>query len=198
MRKKILFVGASGKVAELMLPILQKDFDIVGISLQNENLKAYCIDFYTFNLHKDFLGGFETIFNRYLFYSIIWNPVVYFKTSLKETSREKMLTELDIAVAIPIECLKIAKKYRQNIELFIFNSSGRAVEPYDRGLATYAIAKNAQIKLTQMINQEPFESGLYAKAILLKNAREISTDFMSTVLEQALSKTNRDFVIKTY
>lgn len=198
MRKKILFVGANGKIAELMLPIIVRDFDIVGTSLRNDTMLKYCIDFYTFNLHTDFEKSFETIFNKHSFYAIIWNPVVYFKSSLTETSRGKFLTELDLAVAIPIECLKIAKKVGQEIKLFIFNSSGRAIEPYDKNLATYAVTKNAQLKLAQMINQEPFKSGLRAKTILLKNSRELDEGFMKAILERVLSDSEQETVIKTY
>ena len=152
-KKKILFVGAGGEVASTVLPLLAETYDIVGIAGKRDALKQYCVDMYAGNLFTDYAALFDTAFRAHTFDVIVWNPVKYFFTSLMESTRESIHREFDLAVALPIECVRAARQIQNFKGTFILVSSGSAFS-YRKDLATYSIVKNAQIRTAEVLSLE--------------------------------------------
>jgi NAD(P)-dependent dehydrogenase (short-subunit alcohol dehydrogenase family) len=154
-RKKILFVGAGGQLATVVLPLLAEQYEVVGIGGRRHELKEHCVDFYVGNLLQDYGDLFQKAFEKHTFDAIIWNPVRYFFTPLLGTTRETLHTEFDIGIALPIECVKMLfnSPRVKNKTTFVIVSSGSAFR-YSTNLASYGIIKNAQIKLGEILNLE--------------------------------------------
>jgi hypothetical protein len=98
---------------------------------------------------------FTTVFATHTFDAIIWNPVRCFFTPLLGASRESIHTEFDLAVALPLECIRVALQVprTESKNLFILVSSISAFR-HSENLASYGIVKNAQIKLAEMLSIE--------------------------------------------
>ena len=153
--KKILFVGASGMVANILLPKLSETYSIIGISARRNDLASYCEEHILADLTKG--GGIvlPELFLKHEFDIVIWNAVRYFKTPLLGASRLTLLTEFDLAVALPVECVRLYAKadHAGRKKKFIAMASKSAFA-YQQGLTSYGIVKQAQITLMDYLAKE--------------------------------------------
>lgn len=187
-KKKILFVGAGGEVASTVLPLLAKTYDIVGIAGKRDTLRPYCIDMYSGNLFNDYAALFETAFRAHKFDVIIWNPVKYFFTSLIESTRESIHREFDLAVALPIECVRSARRTQGFKGTFVIVSSMSAFN-YRKDLATYSIVKNAQIRTAEVLSLE-LEGAVAAKVVVPSTVVHIPSEELLRLFTDAIEDTN--------
>lgn len=191
-RKKILFVGAGGTLASKVIPLLAEKYDIVGIAGKRQELKEYCTDFYSVNLLAEYKTVFQNVFQKHSFDVVIWNPVRYFFTPLIGTSRESLHTEFDLAVALPVECVRALLPFSTKNTIFIIISSLSAFS-HSKNLASYGIIKNAQIKLVEMFTVE-LADRMFFKAIAPGSVPKIPTEnlvenFISAIENDEPSKT---------
>ncbi len=152
-KKKILFVGASGAVAEKAIPFLSDRYDIVGISRTRDVLSKYCVGFYKGDLLNAYEQLFTSVFSEHKIEAIIWNSVVYFPQPLLSSSRETLHTEFDLAVALPLQCLSYARLHIPKELTFIFVSSGLAFGqkvPW----GSYSIMKRGQVIASEYLAEE--------------------------------------------
>jgi NAD(P)-dependent dehydrogenase (short-subunit alcohol dehydrogenase family) len=186
MKKKILFVGASGAVANKIIPTLSLDNEIIGISKKNKDLEKYCKKFYTHNLLSGSKLFFESFFKQNEIDIIIWNPVVYFPKKIIESSREILHTEFDVAVALPLECLQIAIKnnFKGN-KRFIMISSLLAFG-YKESWASYSIVKSSQISIMNSFSKEIDSKNIIFKTIAFGAVPTITEKTMQKVFNLAL------------
>lgn len=152
-KKKILFIGAGGMLASRIIPSLAEQYDIVGIGGRRDDLKTHCVQFLSGNLLQEHRQLFETAFAAHAFDAVVWNPVRYFLRPLMESSRETLHTEFDLAIALPVECLRLFLAQESAEPVFILVSSLSAFH-YNPKLASYGVIKNAQIKLAEVASAE--------------------------------------------
>ena len=186
-REKILFVGAGGAVASVLLPSLAKHYDIVGIAGSRKDLERQCIDFYSADLIKE-PGLFSEIFSRHAFKSIVWNSVRYHPGPLLQSSRQTLHEEFDIAVALPVECLRSALEYGFGKDAtFILVTSGLAFFTKE-SWGSYSIVKHGQVILAEYLAQELAAQGVSTKAIALGTV----TDIPATTFEEVFLRAIRN------
>ncbi len=184
-KKKILFVGAGGMVASAILPRLSKTYEIVGIAGKRDDLRAYCSEFYTGDLVRDHTSLFEKVFTQHVFHSIIWNPGRFFHSKLLDSSREHLLTEFDLGVALPLECLKRGKESLAPGATFVVISSTDAFNmPPGRG--SYSIIKRSQVDMVGYLARELSGEDIFSKAIALGRVGEIPTDLLEKAFIRAI------------
>ena len=172
-KKKILFVGAGGELASRVMPALSEQYDIVGIGGRRDELRSLCTDFHSGELFANYATLFSNVFSAHIFDAIVWNPVHYTMLPLMKSSRESLHAEFDMAVALPIECVKTAIEKGQRGFVFVLVSSLSAFG-YAKHLPSYGIVKNAQIKLADMLSQE-LRDDLACKVIAPGSVKKIST-----------------------
>ena len=107
-KKRVLFVGAGGAVATKLLPELSRMYDIVGIAGQHRELEPYCLELFSGELTTSYARLFEEAFSCHEFDAIVWNVVRFHPMPLIETSRGTLHLEMDLAIALPLECLRAA------------------------------------------------------------------------------------------
>ncbi|OGC87993.1 hypothetical protein A2419_00810 [Candidatus Adlerbacteria bacterium RIFOXYC1_FULL_48_26] len=187
-KKKILFVGAGGEVASMVLPSLAETYDIVGIAGKRDTLRQYCVEMYSGDLFSNYATLFETALRAHTFDVIVWNPVKYLFTSLMGSTREGLHREFDLAVALPIECVRSARKVQDFKGNFILVSSLSAFN-YREDLATYSIVKNAQIRTAEVLSLE-LEGSVAAKVVAPSTVRYISSEELTQLFKTAIEDTN--------
>jgi NAD(P)-dependent dehydrogenase (short-subunit alcohol dehydrogenase family) len=183
-KKKILFVGAGGELASRIMPALSERYEIVGIGGRRDELRKYCIDFYLGELFAEYPTLFSAAFSTHRFDAIIWNPVHYYLHPLMESSRESLHAEFDMAVALPVECVRAAFGAGQKGFVMVLISSLSAFG-YATHLPSYAIVKNAQIKLAEMLSHE-LGNDLICKVVAPGSVKKISTDRLVDAFDAAL------------
>ncbi len=183
-KKKILFVGAGGEVASKIIPLLAETYDIVGIAGKRDALRPYCVDMYSGDLFTEYQALFDTAFRTHTFDVIVWNPVKYFFTSLMESTRESLHREFDLAVALPIECVRSAREIQNFKGTFILVSSLSAFN-YRKDLATYSIVKNAQIRTAEVLSLE-LEGVIAAKVITPSTVIHVPTEELLQLFTDAI------------
>jgi NAD(P)-dependent dehydrogenase (short-subunit alcohol dehydrogenase family) len=184
-KKKILFIGASGAVAEKVIPILSKTYDIVGVSGHRKNLQPYCIDFYTGDLFMEHQTIFMDVFKHHTFESIVWNSVRYFPSLVLKSTRQKLHAEFDLAIALPIECLRTAMDFSFSKGTFITITSLLAfgIKP---NWSSYSITKRGQIILTEYLCFELQDYEIFPKAIALGSVPNISPENIAAAFTNAI------------
>ena len=188
-KKKILFVGASGAVASKVLPKLTTEYHIVGISRKQRSLEQYCTAFYTGDLLHDHKSIFQEIFVSHQFEAIIWNPVLYFPRPLITSSREILHTEFDLAVALPLECLKVAMESGFSRGTFIVVTSLLAFGKKPRW-GSYSIVKRAQVVLAEYLADELEEKHVAVTAIALGSVGSIPIEKIQAIFKEAIQNNN--------
>lgn len=183
-KKKILFVGAGGEVASKVLPLLAQTYDIVGIAGKRDALRPYCVDMYSGDLFTDYQALFDIAFRAHQFDVIVWNPVKYFFTSLMDSTRESIHREFDLAVALPIECVRAARQIQDFKGTFVIVSSMSAFN-YRTDLATYSIVKNAQIRTAEVLSLE-LRGVVAAKVIAPSTVAHIPTEELLQLFTDAI------------
>jgi hypothetical protein len=184
-KKKILFIGAGGQLATKILPELSQTYDIVGIAGKRDGLRRYCVDMYCGNLFTSYSQLFETVFRAHTFDAIVWNAVRYFCTSFQDGTREGIHAEFDMAVALPIECIKSARKEQSFHGSFVLVSSRAGLNFYRADLATYSLVKNAQVKLAELLSQE-FQGIMDIKVVAPSAVRAISSNELVHTFVEAI------------
>jgi len=187
-KKKMLFVGAGGEVASMVLPSLAETYDIVGIAGKRDTLKQYCVAMHSGNLFTDYSTPFDTVFHGHKFDVIVWNPVKYLFTSLMDSTREGLHREFDLAVALPIECVRSARTVQDFKGNFILVSSLSAFN-YREDLATYSIVKNAQIRTAEVLSLE-LEGSVAAKVVAPSTVRYIPSEELIQLFKAAIEDTD--------
>lgn len=186
LKKKILFVGASGAVASKVIPSISNTYDIVGLVGKRRELEKYCVDFYVGDLLREYKEILNLIFKKHKFDSIVWNPVRYFPGPLLKSSREALHTEFDLAVALPIECLRMAVKHSfgENCTFLLITSQlGLGKKP---GWGSYSIVKRGQFILNEYLAVELFEKGIFPKTLALGSVPKISEEILTDVIIRAI------------
>jgi NAD(P)-dependent dehydrogenase (short-subunit alcohol dehydrogenase family) len=178
-KKNILFVGASGVVAEKVVPALSERYRLVGVSRKRTDLSHFFAEFLVGDLTSDSHKIFLRLFRQNLFDSIIWNPVIYSPSPALGISREKLRDEIDVAVGLPAECVRIAVKHG-----FLGNRSFVLVtSQLAFGVRTpwcsYSIVKRGQIVLGNYLAEELRDFGVVIKMLALGVVSEISEREMS-------------------
>jgi short-subunit dehydrogenase len=166
MKKKVLFVGASGAVASKLIPELSEHYDIVGISRTKRDLSSHCVDFYAGDLFVEYAEIFAQVFDRHEFNSIIWNPVQYHPNALLNTSRQILHAEFDLAVALPLECLRSAINHSFADGTFLIVTSLLAFGNKPTW-GSYSMSKRAQVILAEYLAKEISDKRIFPKAIAL-------------------------------
>lgn len=184
-RKKILFVGAGGEVATKVLPTLAGKYNIVGIIRNRAELSKYCVDVYSGDLFTNYAEIFDVVFRAHQFDAIVWNAVRYFSSSFQNSTREGLHAEFDIAVALPLACVKAARKEQNFKGTFSLISSRAGLKFYREDLATYSLVKNAQIKFAELLAQE-LEGVVAVKVIAPGAVRSIPKDELVRIFAEAI------------
>lgn len=153
-RKKILFVGSSGVVARKVLPVLSKEYDIVGLSRVRKDGAPYCSRHYIGDLLHEHETIFERIFNENQFDAIVWNAVRYFPGPLHQATRPTLHTEFDLAVALPLQCLQVALRHRFGAGSPFLLISSQLAFGRKSGWGSYSVMKHAQVILADYISDE--------------------------------------------
>jgi short-subunit dehydrogenase len=194
-KKKILFVGAGGELASKLLPTLSQTYDIVGIAGKRDDLRRYCVDMYRGDLIKDHRILFETACRAHTLDAIIWNPVRYFFTPFLESTRESLHIEFDLAVALPVECIKIARK-EQNFTGTVVLISSMSAFGYRKDLATYSLVKNAQIKLAELLSLELGDSTVL-KVVAPASVRNLAVEKIARTFIAAIENSDATQMLYT-
>ena len=192
-KSKILFVGAGGVVASKLLPELAKRYAIVGMGGSRRELEPYCIDFLT----GEISGAHERLFNeassQHSFAGIIWNVVRYNPSALLASSRGTLHLEFDLAVALPLECLKVAHAHGFTGSIILVTSGlAFGVKP---GWGSYSIAKHGQVILAQYLATELAEQRVHAKAIALGAIADLSAETLAEAFTHAIENTEPTKVV---
>ena len=190
----LLYVGASGMLAEKVLPALSKKYSIIGLSHTHKALSEYCTHFYTGNLLTEHERIFKTIFSKHNIDAIIWTPVRYFPMPLIKSSREILHTEFDLAVALPLECLKLARAHGfHGNKTFTLVSSGLATG-IKENWGSYSIAKAGENVLGAYLCTELSNSDIAVKVIAFGSLPQIQperlTEAFCACIENADPHTN--------
>jgi NAD(P)-dependent dehydrogenase (short-subunit alcohol dehydrogenase family) len=188
--KKILFIGASGVVAEKVISELSKQYDIVGVSKSNKKLRNYCTDYYTINLLQEYRTFFSMLFQKHIFDIIIWNPVAYFLLPLDKITRAMFHTEFDVGVVLALECFKsaYANGFSGNKVFIIISSLMAYGVRENRG--TYSIVKQAQIRLAESLSCEYDRNDIAFKVIAYDSIPSINEATMIKSFVQSIENTN--------
>lgn len=192
-KKKILFVGASGAVAEKVLPFLSERYEIVGISRTRDTLSKYCVQLYKGDLLNSYEQLFTSTFSEHAVEAIIWNPVLYFPQPLLSVSRETLHSEFDLAIALPLECLKYARLYMRTDLAFIFVSSGLAFAqkvPW----GSYSIMKRGQVIASEYLAEE-LKGEVVVRSIILGAVPATPEKHIQKVFSEALEDALSDKVL---
>lgn len=194
-KKTVLFVGAGGAVAGKLLPELAKRYDIVGIAGGRRDLEPACVDFLSGELTTSAAALFEEAFSRRAFDAIVWNAVRYHPADLLAASRGTLHLEFDLAVALPLECLKAALA-RGFSGSFILVTSGLAfsVKP---GWGSYSIAKRGQVILAECLAAERAGRGVSPKAVALGAIADLPAETLADAFAHAIENTEPDKVLYT-
>jgi len=182
-RDTILFVGAGGAVASKLLPGLAERYDIVGIAGKRVDLARYCIELAGGELGAEHTRLFEQACSCHRFHSIVWNAVRYFPTPLVESSREMLHREFDLAIALPLACLRAALAHGFT-GTFVIVTSGLAFgtrPPW----GSYSILKRGQIVMAEYLAAE-LAGRVQPKAIALGAIAEIPATTLAEVFERAI------------
>jgi NAD(P)-dependent dehydrogenase (short-subunit alcohol dehydrogenase family) len=155
MKKSVAFIGAGGMVAEKSIPLLAEYYAIVGVGGRRKNLSSHCTDFYSTDLPEDFSSTFRALFDGRVFDALVWNPVTYVPRALLDTTRETLHSEFDMAIALPLECLRTALVHQalSSGAPFIITSSQLAFGHKPRW-ASYSIVKRGQVMLAEYLARE--------------------------------------------
>ncbi len=188
-RKKILFVGLGGAVAEKLIPLLAETYDIVGVSGKRKNLKTFCVDFYSTDLFTYHPSLFAHLFVHHTFDGIVWNPVYYHPAPLIEETVDSLHKAFDMAVTLPLVCLREALEYGFTNGSFICVSSLLAFGVKPRWGA-YSITKNGQVILAQYLAQELAAQKIHTKTIALGGISPIPDDTLLAVFTHALENSD--------
>lgn len=143
----LLFVGASGAVANKVLPELSKHFTIVGISHSRTELAPYCVEHIVGNLLTSHEKIFKQAFALHEYTAVIWNAVVYFPSYLRNSNRETLHTEFDLSVALPLVCAQFYLKQPGMHKKHFIGVSSKAAFGDKAPRASYSIIKRAQMEL---------------------------------------------------
>lgn len=187
-KKTVLFVGAGGAVASKLIPELARHYDIVGIVGHRQGLAPYCIELLAGELTSGHARLFNEAFSRYKFDAIIWNAVRYHPMPLAESSRGTLHLEFDLAIALPLECLKTALACGF-AGSFIFVTSGLAfgVKP---SWGSYSIAKRGQVITAEYLSTELGAQGVRAKAIALGTITDLPAITLQDAFMHAIENTH--------
>lgn len=166
-KKKVFFVGASGNVAQTVIPALSTSYSIVGLSKHRKDMGRYFTHLYTADLHTEYSHIFTEIMKSHTFDAVVWSPVRYFPSPILHSSREILHTEFDLAVALPLECIKIARMYgfTEN-KTFTFVTSGLGFDTKPNW-GSYSIAKTAENMLSSSLRLELEEKDIAIKLLAL-------------------------------
>jgi len=194
-KKKVLFVGAGGTVAEKVLPRLADAYTIVGIAGHRRDLEPYCTEFHTAELTSDYEHLFEDVLSRHAFHAIVWNAVRYFPAPLLEASRSDMHIEFDIAVALPLECLRraVAHNFKSG-GTFIVVTSGLAFSTKPPW-GSYSIVKRAQAILVEYLAQELSLRHIYPKAIALGAVERLLPETLEILFTHAIENSEPEKIL---
>lgn len=153
-KKTLLFVGASGEVARKVLPALKEQYDIVGISRERTEGTLHCSHYYTGDLLREHEALFARVFREHHFDAIVWNVVRYFPGPLAQATRPTLHTEFDLAVALPLACLKAALHHGFGEgNPFVLVASQLAFGRKENW-GSYSIVKGAQVTLASYLSDE--------------------------------------------
>jgi NAD(P)-dependent dehydrogenase (short-subunit alcohol dehydrogenase family) len=183
-RKKILFVGAGGMLAAKILPTLAQHYDIIGIAGKRQELKQYCVDFYSCDLLTEYKTVFKEVLAKHVFDGIVWNPVAYYLKPLLESTRESFHIEFDIGVVLPLELVRMLVSSVAPNVVFVLVSSLSAYG-YSPRLATYGVIKRAQLRLVHALSHELGDRMIF-KAIAPGSVPKISTEQLVRAFTAAL------------
>lgn len=196
-RKKILFVGASGNVASRIIPFLSQTYDVVGISRARSDLRAQCVAFYLGDIEREYERIFTTVFAEHLFDAIIWNPVLYVPQNILDATRNTLHREFDLAIALPLECLRAALPYTMHRSahtlVFILVSSGLAFGQKPTW-GSYSIVKRGQVILAEYLAQESHEY-IHTKVVTLGAIAETPRTVLEVIFTQALEENDETKVL---
>lgn len=189
MKEKLLFVGASGAVAEKALPALAEHYDLVGITRTNQALAPYCVELLSGDLTSEASRLFEEVFARHAFSSIVWNVVRYHPSSLMGSTRGAMHVEFDLGIALPLECLKCAVSHGLSEGTFVLVTSGLAfgISP---PWGSYSIIKRGQVVLAEYLAAELRDQGIAAKTIALGAVAQVPFSTIGEVFTRAAANTD--------
>jgi short-subunit dehydrogenase len=185
MKKKVLFVGASGAVASKLIPALSESYDIVGISRTKRDLSQHCVDFYTGDLFVQSDEIFTQVFDSREINSIIWNTVQYHPSPLLNTSRQALHAEFDLAVALPLECLRSAINHSFKDGTFLIITSLLAFGNKPTW-GSYSMVKRAQVILAEYLAKELSDARIFPKAIALGSVSMIPSEVMHEAFINAI------------
>ncbi|TAJ16022.1 MAG: SDR family oxidoreductase [Dehalococcoidia bacterium] len=184
MRKRLLFVGSSGESARKLIPHLAKTYDIVGIARSRRELEPYLVEQVTGDLLTSHEQVFDAAFRDGPYDAIIWNAVAYFIEPLTESTRESLHTEFDLAVALPMVCLKrYAQSKGSSTKRFIMMSSQMAFG-HKAGLGSYSVMKRAQVTLIGALALEVPD--IICSAITPGSLRRTSEEALIASIEEVL------------
>ena len=151
-KRSVLFVGAGGQVAGRLLPGLAERYDIVGIAGRRAHLSPYCRRFIQGELTSESARLFDEALADGPFDAIIWNAVRYHLSPMMESTRGSLHLEFDLAIALPLECLRTALA-RGFSGRFILVSSGFAFG-FGPVHGSYSIVKRGQVILAEYLSRE--------------------------------------------
>lgn len=145
-KPSLLFVGASGPVANKVLPELSKHFNIVGISRSRTELATYCTKHILGNLLVSHEELFRDAFATHTYHTVIWNAVAFFPSLIKDASRETLHTEFDLAVALPVSCVQFYLKQKTSTQKHFIGVSSKSAYGDIAPRASYSMIKRAQLE----------------------------------------------------
>ncbi len=174
-KKKILFVGASGEVAKLVLPELASSYDIVGITKTRKDLHEHCVDVIVGDLLREHSAMFASISERHEISAIVWNAVQYFPSPILRASRNSLHVEFDLAVALPLECLRVAVAAAKSHPLTFVMVTSQLAFGTKSGWGSYGIVKGGQVTLMRYLEEEHAPSTLIPRALALGSVSSMAT-----------------------
>ena len=194
-------MGASGALAERVIPLLASHYEIVGVTHTSRTLANSMSRLYNGDLLSSHEELFNDIFTAHKIDAVIWNPVRYFPMPLLESSRTILHTEFDLACALPLECVKSAMRHGWGTKGV---SSGKTFVLITSLLAfghkphwgSYAIAKRAEVVLGEYLEKELAPYGITMKTIALGEVPKISPPFLLEQLTRAIE--NADTTTQLY
>ena len=162
MKKKILFIGASGPVADILIPFLSKEYELVGISATRTSHSPLCVEYIRTDLLRTGEDTLKDVFSRHTFDAVIWNAVQYFINPLAKATRVTLHTEFDLAVALPLTCAHLYLTQPAPADKRFISISSQSAFGARPNLATYSIVKRGQLMLMEYLAQEYREAQFYA------------------------------------
>ena len=196
-KKQILFVGASGAVAQKILPHLSHTYSVIGLSRSHTTLRSYCSAYYTGDLLTENAQIFDKLFTAHTFDAIIWNVVRYFPKRLSETSREILHTEFDLGVALPTLCLQSALRHGfTHNKTFTLVSSQLAFGKKPLW-GSYSITKRGQIILASYLNDELLEQGVSLKVLAPGRVPDTADTILYDACARAVENTDPEKILYT-